>query len=87
MSAEFNPNSSDAMFALILERLNQQDILAENRHKDEKATTEAILAQCKATNGRVTKLELWRSHQRGWLLCASAITSFAGAALVKYFVH
>ena len=87
MSTEFNPNSSDALFALILERLNRQDILAENRHKDEKATTEAILAQCKATNGRVLKLELWRSQQRGWLLCASAAASLVGAALVKYFVH
>jgi len=49
MSDKFDPNSSTAMFATILEKL-----------ENIKQTAEETRAEVKKTNGRVTSLERWR---------------------------
>lgn len=57
----FDPRSGDAMFATILERLSQQD-----------GKLEAIHADVRKTNGRVTALETWRAVVKGKLALISA---------------
>ena len=84
---QFNPQSHDAMFALILERMHAQEIKVDGRHKENQAKLEAILQQTQATNGRVTKLELWRTSQRGWIAGASFVASCIGAGIVKFVLH
>lgn len=53
-SHNYEPNSQDAMFARILQRLDTID-----------STTQRIESQAKLTNGRVTALEREKWHQRG----------------------
>lgn len=66
----FNPNSPDAMFATILERMSaQDDKLGE------------ILRHVEKTNGRVTKLEHWRTTIKAKLGLASGAVSAVVAAL------
>jgi hypothetical protein len=50
MNLEFNPNSSDAKFAQVLVRLDNQDNVLGS-----------ILAQALKTNGRVSSLESFRA--------------------------
>jgi nitrogen fixation/metabolism regulation signal transduction histidine kinase len=54
MSEDFNPNSTDSMFARVLQRMDAQDKMLEE-----------IRTQTTKTNGRVTALEQERWYQRG----------------------
>jgi len=65
MNQQFNPNSTDAMFARIMERLDEL-----------KATTDEIRDEAKHTNGRVTSLEKEKWYQRG---VAATVAVLAGA--------
>lgn len=76
MSEEFNPMSTDAMFAKVLARLDEQDRAAEKREHSLRDQLRRIEEQAKLTNGRVTALEHERWFQRG----AVAIISMAVAA-------
>jgi hypothetical protein len=58
----FDPSSSNATFATILQRLNQQDRDALAARNDVKEMLHEIRTQTTITNGRVTKLELWREN-------------------------
>lgn len=58
--SDYNPNSLDSQIGRILERLDTQDDLKEQMHKENQVKLSAILAEQKLTNGRVTKLELFK---------------------------
>jgi hypothetical protein len=65
--ADFNPFSSDAQFAKIIERLDRQDRETERHHCENKKTLSAIREQTTLTNGRVTKLE------KKWIYAAGLV--------------
>ena len=62
----FDPNSTDAVFARILQRMDAQD-----------AALARIETAVNKTNGRVTSLERDRWHQRG--IVAAIAAGVAGA--------
>jgi len=61
MSDDYNPNSSDSMFARVLQRMDAQDKILEEIHN-----------QVKKTNGRVTVLEHDKWYQRGIIAAITA---------------
>jgi len=68
----YDPNSPDAMFSRILEKLDEQDkILAR------------IESQTTKTNGRVSKLENEHWKQRGFILAISFVGSALWALISK----
>lgn len=75
MSGNFNPHSSDAMFATVLAKLEEQsEVLA------------AIHAEARKTNGRIGALERWRDIVTAKTAVIAALASFAVAVLCKYFL-
>lgn len=77
--SDFNPNSMDSTFAMIIQRLDNQDrVAAEYRSslKDMMHSQNQILQEIKAetkrTNGRVTVLENDKWFQRGYAAAAGA---------------
>ena len=60
MNDDYNPNSSDSMFARVLQRMDSQDKILEEIHN-----------QVKKTNGRVTALERDKWYQRGIIAAIS----------------
>jgi hypothetical protein len=66
-AGDFNPFSTDAQFAKIIERLDRQDRETERHHSENKKTLSAIRDQTTITNGRVTKLE------KKWIYVAGLI--------------
>jgi hypothetical protein len=69
---DYNPNSPDSQFSILITRLNQQDVFLR-----------AIHTQTKLTNGRVTRLEQWKIYVVGFAAGVSAIV----AAIWKLFFH
>lgn len=63
---DYNPNSTDALFSRVMNRLDQQD-----------DTLRQILEQCKKTNGRVSQLEQNEAVAKGKLALVSALVSAA----------
>lgn len=61
MSDDYNPNSTDSMFARVLQRMDAQDQILEE-----------IRSQVTKTNGRVTVLEHEKWHQRGIMATITA---------------
>jgi len=62
----FDPNSNDAVFAKLINRLDNQDtVLAQ------------ILAEVKKTNGRVNRLEQNEAVTKGKVAVVSAVISAA----------
>jgi hypothetical protein len=61
MSDNYNPNSSDSMFARVLQRMDAQDQILEE-----------IRSQVTKTNGRVTVLEHEKWYQRGIIAAITA---------------
>ena len=70
----FDPNSNDAMFATVLNRLDNQD-----------GTLKEILSEVRKTNGRVTKLETENAITRGKVALVSGIVS-AAIGIVGWFL-
>jgi len=68
---DYNPNSPDALFSRVMNRLDNQD-----------QTLAQILAEVRKTNGRVTKLETAEAVTKGKVAMVSALVSamvgFAG---------
>lgn len=72
--SDFNPQSTDAMFAKIMARLESQDrVLFEIREQTMK------------TNGRVTDLEREKWKQRGFVAAIGLIFTGAWELLVGHF--
>lgn len=70
----FDPNSSDAMFAKVLAKLEEQG---------------AMLAEIRE-NGRQTELEIanlksWRDSMEGRIAIISVVVSAVAAAAISYF--
>ena len=67
----YDPNSTDAMFSRVLQRLDTQD-----------ATLSAILAEVRRTNGRVSSLEEWRLTTKVKVATVSALVSAGVGGMV-----
>lgn len=65
----YNPNSVDAMFGVVVTRLDQQD-----------ETLKAILEEVRNTTGRVVSLEQSREVNRAQVAIISSVVSFVIAA-------
>ncbi|HEY1109140.1 MAG TPA: hypothetical protein VGE76_10925 [Opitutaceae bacterium] len=78
MSEDFNPNSTDAVLARVLEKLEGLE-----------ATAQRIEAHAIKTNGRVTSLEHWRTAIKSKVALVSggvaAAATFAGWCIDKLF--
>lgn len=68
----YDPNSTDAMLARIIERLDNQDLILKD-----------IKEQVYKTNGRVTGLEQDKWHQRGIVLGIGLV----GSALWQWLTN
>ena len=64
----YDPQSSDAMFSRVMQRLDNQD-----------TTLDKILLEVRKTNGRVTSLETTRAVTRGQIALISLLVSGAFA--------
>ena len=86
---QFNPRSTDAMFATILTRLDQQDKTATDRHDEQQRAMEAVLAEQKRTNGRVTALEHFKTALKSKVtavsFCISCAVGFGAWCLERIF--
>lgn len=66
----YDPNSNDALFSRLMNRLDNQD-----------QTLQQILTQVKLTNGRVTAIETREAVAKGKVAVVSALVSaFVGFA-------
>lgn len=77
MSDSFNPNSTDAMFARVLSRLDEQDRTAEKTNADFLLVLSEIRTEAQKTNGRVTALEKFKDM----ITAKAAVISFIGAGV------
>ena len=71
----YDPNSTDSMLSRILERMQAQD---------DKLQT--ILDQCVKTNGRVSKLEMWRDQLHGNITVVAGVFSAAVSAITAWVI-
>jgi hypothetical protein len=71
----YDPNSTDSMLSRILERMQAQD---------DKLQT--ILDQCVKTNGRVSKLEVWRDQLHGNITVVAGVFSAAVSAITAWVI-
>lgn len=62
MNDEYEPHSWNAMFSRVLSRLDNQDIQSGIYRAEVKESLAKIEALLLIQNGRVKKLELWRSE-------------------------
>lgn len=77
---DFNPNSSDAVFSRILQRLEEQDSVASKTRVEFLQVLGDIKEQTTKTNGRVGKLERWQTEVKAKVavvaMAASGVVSF-----------
>ena len=86
-NGDFNPNSADAVFSRILQRLDQQDALAEKRNTEQTQFLKEIKEQCVKTNGRVTSLEKWKAVVTAKVTTVSALVSSTVAVIAWAISH
>jgi hypothetical protein len=72
---EFNPNSSDAVFSRILQRLDEQDRHANEVRVEQIGILNEIRAEVKKTNGRVSAIERWRAEIKGKTAVLATVVS------------
>ena len=77
MNDSFNPNSTDAMFARVLSRLDEQDRTAEKTNADFLLVLSEIRTEAQKTNGRVTALERFKDM----ITAKAAVVAFIGAGV------
>jgi len=71
----YDSNSTDSILSRILERMQAQD---------DKLQT--ILDQCVKTNGRVSKLEVWRDQLHGNITVVAGVFSAAVSAITAWVI-
>jgi hypothetical protein len=76
----------DSLFSVILERLNAQDRISENRAREQAEANEKILARIDASDVRTTLLERWKdvSDTRAGMIAGAAA---AVVSLIAYLVQ
>jgi hypothetical protein len=81
MSAQdYDPNSINAMFSRIMERLDSQDHLTQDYRSSVTDELGAIRKAVEHTNGRVTDIEADRQRMKGFGAAIAAIASIGWAA-------
>jgi hypothetical protein len=83
-SNDFNPHSVDATIATVITRLDAQDEARASQHEENKEVLDAILVQAKATNGRVTKLEMKWLYVAGLVVGGWFVLGLAWALFVHF---
>lgn len=83
---DYNPNSSDAVLARILERLDAQDVSAGERRTEFLKVLGEIHEEVKKTNGRVTRIELWRAEVKAKTAQLAMLVS-AAASIIAWIVE
>ena len=78
---DFNPNSTDAVFSRILQRLSDQDVERKKMSDDVMVVLQEIRAEVRKTNGRVTRLEHWQTM----INARVATIAFLVSALIPIF--
>lgn len=77
MSRDYNPQSTDAMFAKILERLDQQDASASTNRAEVQTKLDTVIAEGRGVGARVTALENDKWYQRGMVASLGVFTATA----------
>ena len=73
--SDFNPNSSDSMFARVLERMDQSEQKVTATNAEFLGVLREIRDEARRTNGRVGSLEAWRENVRGRVAVAASVVS------------
>jgi hypothetical protein len=73
---QYDPNSTDALFSRILQRMDQQDVVLLRIEQGQLST-----------NLKVGKLEGWRTELRAKVAIMAGLISFAVAAIVQWWVN
>lgn len=84
MATEFNPNSTDAVLATIIVRLDAQDKQHAAKWAEDKASFAAIMAKQDMTNGKVIKLEKWKSRVRGEYVGVAGVVTVLGFLIANW---
>ena len=80
----FDPNSSDAMFARVLAKLEEQDRANGKTNAEFLLVLQEIRTEARKTNGRVSALERWRDIVTAKTAVIAAALSFLVTLAVKY---
>lgn len=71
----YDPNSSDAMFSRVMQRLDQQDVNSATHRAEVKAGLAEIQSDIKQAHGRIGKLETWKTELKAKVAIVSVIMS------------
>jgi hypothetical protein len=82
---DFNPQSPDAMFARILERMDQLDLALQESRSDVNERLDFLVSESKGLGERVGSLEHDKWYQRG-VVAAVAVFATAGWEALKTFL-
>lgn len=89
MADRYEPQSQDAMFARIIQRLDQQDFDSQIARGEVKAMLHAIRIETKDMISRLESLEDWRTEAKAKIAIiitiAAAGTTFGAWIIEKFF--
>lgn len=75
---EFNPLSYDSVLATINAKLDAQDKKFQEKVEEDRRYYAAIMAKQDVTNGRVNRLEEWKSNVRAQTLTITGVGTLLG---------
>lgn len=84
--ADYNPNSKDALFSRIMQRLDQQDFTSANHRAEIKTVLTEIQDDIRRAHGRVGKLETWKTELRAKVAIVAVLVSGAVTALWQWWL-
>ena len=84
--SQFNEHSTDAMFARVLARLDEQDRGRIHSNAEFLVILTEIRTEARRTNGRITALERWRDVLTAKSAMIATAASVVVTVLVKIFV-
>jgi hypothetical protein len=82
----FDPNSTDAMFAKVLARLEEQDRNTSKTNADFLLVLTEIRTEARKTNGRVSGLERWRDVITAKVAVIAGGVSLAAGLVVNWLL-